>query len=378
MNPLRVLLLLVAGLALLGRGLQLYDARLTERSRTRYPDRAEAYAREVAEAESGAAPASAPILGATGVVPSPSYAPTLPPATESHVAALLDGDPPRLAAALRALRGHAVTPDVALALDAAQARTSAPDLLRLIACHRARQDDAPLEPVFAALPDAPPSDAVWSQAGSGCLVEVIAARAGEDHVRSTPVLVDRVLESADPAALLALASLDLPDLPTRIAEATEDRGRSRRRHAAVGAALAMGAARKWPDLVKAWLEDPDREVRLEAVRTLAAGPDAASLTLAAQALAWEPGDDGLVRLATTSLALGSGLDRALATIVGDGSQPAFARAQAAFLVSEGGGDVACRTIATLRSDDATLGPELRAAVARIAARFPAAVAGGRR
>jgi hypothetical protein len=375
MNPLRVLLLLVAGLAVLGRGLQLYDARLTDLSRTRYPDAAEAYAREVAQAESGAPPVSP--SAAIDAMPSRLPALPLPPATESHVAALLDGDPPRLAAALRVLRGHAVTPDVAVALDAARARTSAPDLLRLIACHQGRHDGAPLEPVFAALPDAAPSDAVWNQEGTSCLVEVIAARAGESPALATPVLVDRVLESASPAVLLALADLDLPALPPRLADAIDDRTRPRTRQVAVDAALALGAARKWPDRVRAWLDDPDREVRLQVLRALAAGPDDASLELAAAALAWEPGDDSVASLASSSLAL-RGLDRALAGVAADGSQPAFARAQAAFLVSTAGGDAACRTVASVRSDDATLAPELAAASGRIAARFPAILAGGQR
>jgi hypothetical protein len=376
MNPLRVLLLLVAGLVLLARGLEMYNDRLTALSRTPYASAADVAARAAAEAETGAASDPA-IPGSPGYVPS-TPAPALPPATESQVAALLDADPRRVAAALRTLRGHAVTPDVALALDAAQARTSAPDLQRLIACHRGRQDGAPLDPVFAALPEAPPDDLVWRQDGTDCLVQVIAARAGEDTARSMPVLVDRVLESSNPTVLLALAGLDPPELPTRIADAIDDRGRRRQHLAAVGAALAMGAARKWPDRVKAWLEDPERAVRVQALRTLAAGPDEASLALAAEALAWEPGDDGVASIAATSLGLGGGLDRALAAVAADPSQPAFARAHAAFLVSESGGDAACRTVAIVRSDDATLGPELRAATARIAARFPTAVSGGRR
>ena len=380
MNPLRVLLLLVAGLVLLARGLQLYSDRLTALTHAPHPTAAAAaaaVARATAEAEHGA-PAASATPGPTGLVPPPTAEPSLPPATESQVAALLDGDQPRLAAALRALRGHAVTPDVALALDAAQARTATPDLLRLIACHRARQEGAPLDPVFAALPEAPPADVAWRQEGTACLVQVIAARAGEDHVRSTPVLVDRVLEAAHPAVLLALARLDPPELPARIADASEDRSRPERRRAAVGAALAMGAAGKWPDRVRAWLEDPDRDVRLQALRTVAAGLDEASLALAAEALAWEPGDEAVASVAATSLALGVRLDRALAAVAADPSQPPFARAHAAFLVSEAGGEAACRTVAAIHSSDATLAPELRAATARIAARFPAAPAGGAR
>jgi hypothetical protein len=380
MNPLRVLLLLVAGLVLLARGLQLYNDRLTALTHAPHPAvaaAAAAVARATAEAEHGA-PAASAAPWPTGLVPPSPVEPSLPLATESHVAALLDGDQPRLAAALRALRGHTVTPEVALALDAAEARTATPDLQRLIACHRARQDGAPLAPVFAALPEAPPADVVWHHDGTACLVQVIAARAGEDHVRSTPVLVDRVLESANPAVLLALAGLDPPELPARIADASEDRARPERRRAAVGAALAMGAAVKWPARVQAWLEDPDRDVRLQALRTVAAGPDEASLALAAEALAWEPGDDAVASIAATSLALGGGLDRALAAVAANPSQPAFARAHAAFLVSEAGGEAACRTVAAIGGGDATLAPELRAATARIAARFPAAPAAGDR
>jgi hypothetical protein len=380
MNPLRVLFLLVAGLVLLFRGLQLYADRLTANERPRYAEAAEAAARAAAEAE-GVVPVPGPTAVPTPIpttAPPAPPAPPLPPATEAHVAALIDGDPPRVAATLRALRLHAITPDVAVALDAAQARTSAPDLQRLIACHRGRQDGATLDPVFAALPDAPPSHVVWDQEGTTCLVQVIAARAGEDHVRSTPVLVDRVLESANPAVLLALARLDLPELPARIADASEDRARPERRLAAVGAALAMGAAGKWPARVQAWLEDPDRDVRLQALRTVAAGPDEASLALAAEALAWEPGDDAVASVAATSLALGGGLDRALAGVAADPSQPPFARAHAAFLVSEAGGEAACRTVAAIGGGDATLAPELRAARARIVARFPAAPAAGAR
>jgi hypothetical protein len=376
MNPLRVLLLLVAGLVLLFRGLQLYADRLAAHERPRYAEAAEAAARAAAEAE-GVMPVPRPTAVPSLPTPAPP-APQLPPATEFHVATLVGGDPSQLAATLRALRLHAITPDVAVALDAAQARTSAPDLQRLIACHRGRQDGAPLEPVFAALPDAPPADVAWKQEGAACLVQVIAARAAEDPARSTPVLVDCVLESANPAVLLALAALDVPDLPARLADAIDDPGRRRRRHAAVGAALAMGAAVKWPDRVTVWLDDPDRDVRLQTLRTLAAARDDASLALAAESLAREPGDDIVTRVAATSLALGGGLDRALAAVATDASQPAFARGHAAFLVSDAGGEDACRTVASLRSDDATLGPELRAAAERIAARFPTAGGGGRR
>jgi len=140
--------------------------------------------------------------------------------------------------------------------------------------------------------------------------------------------------------------------------------------------VALGAARTAPDAVRRWLDDPERGVRLAVLRTLIARHDDDSQANAARALASNPGDADLESLAMAELRKGEGLDGRLAAVAADPAAPNFARAQAAYLVSSAGGEAAARAVVAVPAADATLEPELDAAVRRVAQRFGAA--GGRR
>jgi hypothetical protein len=335
MHPVfRVGLLLLLGVVLLARALEMLNDRITAASQPRWP--AHAVAGDAGALDDGS-PGAVPAEPNAPPAVLAAASPLLPPPTEAQLATLRTGPRPAVAAVLRQLQLHQPTPALLDALDAAEPRVETTDARRLIACHRGRAAAAPLDPVFAALPDVPPADRAWRDPGASCLVQVIAARAHEDRERATPILVARAIESSDPAALMALASLDLPALPPEVEAALVDRAQPRRRAGAVGTALAIGAATKWPDRAADWLEDADREVRLHAIRALAFGTDEASRLAGARALAASAGDREIEQMADQALTAGLGLDRALAAVADDPSQPAFARDQARLLLSRHGG-----------------------------------------
>jgi hypothetical protein len=141
--------------------------------------------------------------------------------------------PAARADALRDLRAHAVTPELLGALDDVMRQADiqyAPEVVRLVACHRARANGASLDIAFAGLPT-DPTDVAWHHEGAACLVDVVAARAAEDPARATAVLAGRAIYDPTPRVLEGLARLDLPELPEPIATAADDRtpvGRRRR------------------------------------------------------------------------------------------------------------------------------------------------------
>jgi hypothetical protein len=357
----RVTLLLILGLVVLGRGLLYLDDRLASAGRPA-PVSAPAPAPGSAGASSPSAAAPAPVVPRV-----------LPPPTESQLLALRLGDPAARADALRDLRAHAVTPELLEALDDVMRQADiqyAPEVVRLVACHRARADGATLDVAFAGLP-AEPWDVAWHHEGAACLVDVIAARAGEDPARATVVLAERAIHDPTPRVREGLARLDLPALPEAIAAAADDRGPAGRRHRvhAVEAAIAMDAVRKWPDRVHAWVEDPEGLISATVVRALAARTDEASQAIVALEIATRPETGYLKALADQALLKPGTLDLGLASVAADPRHPAFARGNAALLVARQGGEEACRRLARIDATDAAIRPDLDVAFASIDRRF---------
>ena len=360
----RVTLLLILGLVVLGRGLMYLDDRLASASR---PAPAPAAAPAPV-----ATPAGAPTPPAAAT-PAPVVPSVLPPPTESQLLALRLGDPSARADALRNLRAHAVTPELLEALDDVMRLAYiryAPEVVRLVACHRARAEGASLDVAFAGLPTEP-RDVAFRHEGAACLVEVIAARAAEDPARAAAVLAERAIYHPTPRVREGLARLDLAELPVPIAAAADDRSRAgrQRRVRAVEAAIAMDAVRKWPARVHAWVEDPEDLIAATAVRALAARPDEASQAIVALEVASRPETSYVKALADHALWKPGTLDLGLAAVAADPRHPAFARGNAALMVAGKGGEEACRRLARIDVTDAALRPDLDAAFAAIDRRF---------
>lgn len=172
--------------------------------------------------------------------------------------------------------------------------------------------------------------------------------ASQPHGQARAAAVAAAVEAAegigpspdlDAAAPALPSSGDLDDLPPDVAAAMDDRGDPRRRRAAIGTALALGAATKWPERVAAWVDDDDRAVRLETIRALAFGTDEATRLAGARVIAASAGDRDVELIAGQALAADLGLDAALADVAADDAEPAFARDQAAYLLSRRGGGV---------------------------------------
>jgi hypothetical protein len=269
------------------------------------------------------------------------------------------------------LRRHTVTPEALDALDdLARRAADLPEVLRFVACHRARAEGASVDVALAALPE-DLRRVSWHHDAPACLIDVIAERAAEAPDRTAAVLAARAMADGSPAAREALARLDLVELPAALAATADDsslRRRMRRLHA-VETAIAMDAARKWPDRVRRWVEDPDLDTI--AVFALARRTDEASLAIVARELAMRA-DGGPLSSLTMLLAKKPGtLDLQLLAVAADPQQPAFARGNAALLVAGHGGADACRRLARLDPADPAIQSDLATAFRRIDARFGA-------
>jgi hypothetical protein len=355
---LRISLLLVLGLVLLWRFLFFLDDQLASAGRPS----ATAPAAPAASAPPPAPPAA--------VAPAGPAAPPRPP-TDDQILALRLGDPAARWQALIDLRKHAVTPEALEALDDVARRAAhLPEVLRFVACHRARAEGASLEVALTALPD-DLREVSWYHDAPACLIDVIAARAAESPDRAAAVLAERAMAEGSPAAREALARLDLADLPAALASTADDSTRRRmiRRTNAVEAAIAMDAARKWPDRVRRWVEDPD--VGTVAVYALARRTDEASLAIVARELAMRPDAGPLSSLTILVVQKPGTLDLQLVAVAADSQQPGFVRGNAALLVAAQGGAEACRRLARLALDDPAIQADFAAALQRIDQRFGA-------
>ena len=298
----------------------------------------------------------------------PDAADALEPPTPDEIAALESGDTDALTATLRSLRARAVTPAGLAALDLAERRTTDPDLLRQMACYRAREA-ASLDAAFSTLPQSAATDVEWLEDGAACLVELIATRADELPERALPLLVERVLIQDNGTILGGLAKLDPPQLPAPIAAEIATGAPTRSRRAALKAAVALGAAAKWPEQVEAWLGDSNRHIRLLVHEALGNREDDASQTLAARAIANQPQDDEMTRRAAELIGRDTGFDRRLVAVAADTNESAEARANAAGIVAIHGGELACRQLVTITTTDAELAPQLEVALRRADQRF---------
>jgi hypothetical protein len=360
-SVIRVGLLLILGLVVLARGLVYLNDRLASMGRS-----------QPSAAASAAAPSPAP----STPVPAPSEAAlpaVLPPPTERQLLALRAGDPAARWDALVSLRKHAVTPELLGALDdVARQAAEFPEVVRLVTCHRARVEGVSLTVAFDGLPT-DPHDVAWSHDGARCLIEIIAARADEDPSRAAGILAERAVRDRTPRVRDALARLDLPELPDALIVAADDRRSSARlrRIAAVETAIAMGAALKWPDRARGWVDDADGHVSSAAVRALAAQTDEASQAIVALEVASRPEHGPLASIVDQAMVEPGTLDLQLAALAADPQQPAFARGNAARIVAGRGGEEACRRLARVGADPA-IDADLATAFQAIDQRFGAA------
>jgi hypothetical protein len=359
-SVLRVGLLLTLGLVVLARGLVFLNDRLAS---FESPTAATLQGPVAIKEPPGA---HTPAASAAPATPAP-----LPPPTESQLLALRAGDPSARWDALVALRKHAVTPELLEALDdVAHKSADFPEVVRFVDCHRARADGASLDIALNALP-ADLEDVTWYHDAPTCLIELIAARAAENPARAAAVLSERAMDGTAPFAIEALARLDLAELPEPLASVADDatRGRRMRRIHAIETAIAMDAARKWPDRVRRWVDDP--LVGSTAVFALNRQSDEASLAVVAHEIAQRPDAGPLASIANLATRKPGTLDLHLAAVAADPQEPAFARGNAAILVAGQGGAEACRRLTRLDAADPAMQADLAAAFRTIDQRFGA-------
>ena len=376
-TALRMGLLLMLGLVLLGRTLEYINDRISDVSRGSIPatiaDIDAATRAAEAEAEAGVGPAAPPAVPpADPPEPPPQRtARALPPPPDTFVHALQTSDRSDRQSALRLLRSYASTPEVQSALVVAASSATSDSDRRYIACLRGRDPETPVADLFEMLPAAPAQDTEWRQEPVDCLLETIAGRASEDPERAGPLLAVRTVYDERAVFTDALVRLEPLAPPREVVDAIAQTDNLPRRRAAVSAAVSLGAATTVPDDVRRWLDDADRSVRLTVVRGLVRRGDGPSLEAAAAAFASSPGDADFEALAMEQLTAGHSLDRQLAALAADPRTPDFARAQAIYLVSRGGGEAASRTVAALPDRDPTMQPELAAAMRSVVRRFGA-------
>ena len=298
----------------------------------------------------------------------PEAEPVTPPPSDTELAALETGAEDAMADALSALRTREVTPAGLRAVAIASRRTVDVELQRRAVCYRVR-GGAPLAEAFSALPTAPPTGIEWATDGSTCLIESIAARAGDAPERALPLLLDRAYIDGADSVFDGLAQLNLPVLPVAVVEGLAPTAHPRSRRTAMRLAIALGAASKWPDQVANWLEDQDRSLRLFVHGELLRRHDEDAQRLAARAIAANPADDELARRGLEQIGKGEGFDRQLAALAADTSLPAAVRAHAADLVGSHGGPAACRMVVSIASGEPELASELAGARLRIDQRF---------
>jgi hypothetical protein len=353
-TAIRVGLLLILGLVVLARGL-LYLATM--------PITATTLKGPVAT-QGSVQPPAAPAAAAAPAAP-------LPPPTDSQLLALRIGDPSARWDALVGLRKHAVTPELLEALDdVARKAADLPEVVRFVDCHRARAAGASLDIALDALPENL-QDVTWYHDAPACLIELIAARAAENPARAAAVLSERAMDSTAPFAIEALARLDLAELPEPLSSVADDasRGRRMRRIHAIETAIAMDAARKWPDRVRRWVDDPS--VSATAVFALNRQTDDASLAIVAHEIAQRPDSGPLTSIANLAARKPGTLDLQLVAVAADPQEPAFARGNAAILVGGQGGEEACRRLVRLDAADPAIQADLATAFKTIDQRFGA-------
>jgi hypothetical protein len=376
---LRIGLLLVAGLVLLARGMEMLNTRITDASRPA-PRSAAAAAEAAMQAEAEAMGVDAPPASSTApAAPSAGsgFTPSEPPADDEQLLALQFGDERSIEDTLRRLRGRASTPELQAALAVAATRTSTPRAQRYLTCLRARQPGAPLDDVFASLPATPPDHPDWRDEAVDCLIGTIAARAGDEPQRARPVLVERALLGDASTARDALVRLDPAPIPDAVTIALRQPDHRRTRPRAVAVGVYVGAATTAPDLVDAWLDDADGEVRQTAILALLARPDDASQAAGARAIAATPADQAMEQRVLALVRDGKGFDRHLAALVVDATAPNFVRANAAWLVSQAGSEPSARAVAAVQSSDATVAPAIALARRVVEQRFGKAPGGAR-
>ena len=251
------------------------------------------------------------------------------------IRALQSNDADSRVSALRQLRSFSTTPELQAALSAAAAQATMQWERASITCLRVSDRGIPIDRLFEVLPTEPPQSAAWRQEPATCVIDAMAARAEERPARVAPVLAESALSANSPALTDALMRLEPQPLPLAVLVAVGRGNASVRRKAAIRTAVALGAARTAPAAVAEWLDDPDREVRLVAIRALIERIDDASQATAARAVSANPGDAELQRLATARLGTDLAFARHLTALGEDLSAPSFVRAQAAYLVSRG-------------------------------------------
>jgi hypothetical protein len=349
----RVGLLLVLGLVVLARGLVYLNDRLAEASRPT----------PAAAAPAAAAPATPRPVGSPSAEALPAVVPLTPPTDDQMLSLQLTvGD--ELVATLNALRQHTVTPALVEALDATAVRVPYPEIQRFVACHRARAAGAPLSMAFDALP-VERHDVDWRRDSTACVLDVIAARADEDRERVIALFAERSLDMTVPATVAqTLVRLDPSTLPPVMTEAIATPSRRRDRLNAVKAAVAIGAAAKWPDQVALWLRDEQLDGAV--LYALAERSDEASMRFLAREITDNPGSDAMQQMVERFRSKPGTLDLQLVAVAADPQAPSFARVHAAHLVGIYGGEEACRRLARLtRPDDPSVRAELDAAYGTI-------------
>ena len=141
-------------------------------------------------------------------------------------------------------------------------------------------------------------------------------------------------------------------------------GRSR----GIAMAIALGAAAKWPDDVRAAL-DRDSTASGSAVRALASRDDRASHAILARHVARHPKDQELAMVARSAMANHRPMAVGLIDVARDAAESVEVRAHAAWLVSVEADQPQAIALAAIEAADPWLRSRLDEAVATVERRF---------
>jgi hypothetical protein len=273
-SPIVTVFVLLGGIALLARGLEMYWHHLSRSSE-------------------GPPPAPPPVAASPGATPAPLPSATPFPPSEAELAGLASARPEIQGQAVEVLLQRRMTPELAAA--ARTAVPAAPAIAGKLGCLRARVPGrASLDSAIAELKA---HDPVWASDLDVCVCLVAAVAS---HVEEDP---QRVAEALFPFALSYPARPRGPALKAlreaRLKELSPELRRQIRegwhQTLAVDAAFALGAPDAAPDLVDDWLLDGDERVRHTARSDLARQPGPAAARLLVRAAVANRRDPDLLR-----------------------------------------------------------------------------------
>jgi hypothetical protein len=309
----RVIALVMLGVVLLWRGLQMW-------------------------VDSWSAPTAAPVTAAAPapVPPSPPPPPPLPVATDEELRGLASSDPYIPIRTADLLLQRRVTPKLERDVDDALARQPGEDLESRLLCIKSRfENRETLEYMLRRFPRDDERALRWGvDRGVRCMLDAIASRIeeGPERIRDTIILGAFSDDGGVRETVLkAFRRTDFQLLPLPVLRQLNSELPHVRRKA-VNAAIALGAIRRTPEIVRRALIDEDRYVRDVAAVHLALDADAEAARLLARALVEAPENPELLHAYREREQRHRDAAQAIAALAADEREPGELRTRASDLL----------------------------------------------